>query len=637
MRAIPVLIKRLVFQILLLLICYFLCRAAFTIVNLDKFQGLTISEFFRLSFFALRFDISTIVTINAVYFFFLLLPAPLWRMPLWERFTQWFFVITNSIPFAFEISDWAYFPFAHKRATIDVLDMITRKSDFLFLLPHFIKDYWYAPFGIILLIIIFYKINKIICRKTSLTLFSQQLWNWKTGLLQTTTFFFVVGLCIIGMRGGLQLIPLGNGNALQVTGNKFVPIVLNTPFSIMHSYSGKLEEVKYYSDEELKKYFDPVKEYTDKKFQKKNVVYIILESFSKEFTGIGGRKSFTPFLDSLMRYAFVCRNAYANALHSAEGIPAVISGMPSLMEEPITTSSYGTNKLTSIPTLLRDKGYTTAFFHGGSNGTMSFDIYASNAGFDKYYGRTEYHNDADYDGNWGIWDEPFLQYFSRNLSTTKQPFMAAVFTLTSHDPFKVPASYQNILPKGNLPIIQTIAYTDLSLKNFFATASKQAWFKNTLFVITADHAAPESDDAYYASLNMGKYAIPVIFFAAGDSSLRGGTDKVFQQIDILPTVLDYLGYDQPFFAFGNSIFRDTSPRFVVNELSGFYQWYMNGYLLNANELTPTALYDFKNDSLCSKNILPPQQTFAQKNIIPYFKAFVQLYRSSLIHNKLTVE
>lgn len=629
-------LKRIFFQILLLLLCYFLCRCIFTIVNFHHFGGLTAMEFLRLSFAALRFDVSTIVTVNAVYFFLFLLPAAAWRMPMWERFTQWVFIAINALAFTFEISDWAYFPFALKRSTSDVLNMVTRKGDFLALLPHFIIDYWFVPLAIILLVIFLIIANKWIVRKTPLR--STAPFSHKRFALvwQTLNLIVILGLCVIGMRGGLQLIPLTNGNALQAAPNQYVPIVLNTPFSIMHSYSGKLEEVHFFNDKQLKGFFNPVKHYEGKTFEKKNVVIIILESFSKEYTGLGGRKSFTPFLDSLMQSSFVCRNAYANAVHSAEGVPAVISGMPALMDEPITTSSYGTDNLTSLPSLLKTEGYQTAFFHGGTNGTMSFDIYASNAGFDKYYGRTEYGNESDYDGNWGIWDEPFLQFFARSLSTMKQPFITSVFTLSSHDPFKVPVQYQNQLPKGSLPIHQTIAYTDLALKRFFATAAQQPWYRNTLFVITADHAAPVSTDPYYSSYGMGRYAIPIIFFAPADTSLRRTTDTVIQQIDILPSVLDYLGYNKPFFAFGNSIFSKAYPRFVVNELSDHYLWYMNGYLLTADQLMPKALYNFETDSLLHHNILSQDNALAHQTLIPYFKAFIQLYRSSLINNKLTV-
>ncbi len=636
MKTILLPVKRLLLQIILLLLLFFLSRSIFTVLNLSSFNGLTIPEFLSLSFSALRFDLSAILSINAVYILLLMLPLPVWRIPTWNKLLQWFFVLTNSIAFAFEISDWAYYSFNLKRATIDVLYMISRPGDFLNHLPHFLVEFWYAPLGFITLVFFLYKANNWLCKKaplTSDTVPSKK--HWPRFSLQTLSLLLVAGFTVIGVRGGLQYIPIGNGNALKVTPNHaFTAIVLNTPFSIMHSYSGQMEELKLFADDELSEYFNPVKDYSGKPFQRKNVVYIVLEGFSKEFTGIGGRQSYTPFLDSLMQQSFVCTSGYANGLRSAEGIPAIISGVPALMEEPITTSSYGTNKLTSLPSLLREKGYETAFFHGGTNGTMSFDLYAANAGFTRYYGRDEYPNPADFDGHWGIWDEPYLQYFADELGKMQQPFVASVFTLSSHDPFRVPQQYQNTLPKGPHPVHQTIAYTDQALKKFFAKASQEPWFNNTLFVITADHCSPISDDEYYSSMNMGRYAIPIVFYAPGDPALKGGTTQIVQQIDILPTVLDYLGYDKQFFAFGNSALRDEEPRFVINANAGSYQWYMNGYLLTANELEPQALYNFSQDSLCQNNLLPLRHSAPAQDIIPHFQAFVQLYRSAIIRNKM---
>lgn len=629
-------VKRLLLQIILLLLFYFLSRSIFTLINLEKFPGLTLSEFLNIALHGMRYDISAIISVNALYIVLLMLPLPIWRWTKWQVALQWLFVLTNSIAFAFEISDWAYFPFALKRSTIDVLDMISRQGDFLNLLPHFLVDYWFVPLSLGVIITVLYFTNKWVARKAPLDT-PPSLSTPTLVFSQTLRLAVVTSLAVIGMRGGLQYIPIGNSNALQVAGNTYVPIVLNTPFSIMHSYSGQLEEVHIYPETELKKYFNPVKTYGDKSFTDKNVVYIVLEGFSKQFTGIGGRTSYTPFLDSLMQQAYVCRNGYANALHSAEGIPAIISGMPSLMEEPFTTSSYGTNRLTSLPALLKEKGYETAFFHGGTNGTMSFDIYAANAGFSRYFGRNEYPNPKDYDGHWGIWDEPYLQYFAGELSKMKQPFVASVFTLTSHDPFKVPEQYKNVLPKGTLKVHQTIAYADMALRKFFAKASQEPWFNNTLFIITADHCSPESDDEYYSSANMGRYAIPIVFYAPGDPAMKGGTDQIVQQIDILPTVLDYLGYSEPFFAFGNSAFRSDERRFVVNAHSGSYQWYMDGFLLTSHDLNPQAVYDFHTDSLCRNNIMEEQKARAESELIPYFKAFVQLYRSSVINNRLIAE
>ncbi len=634
MKAVYPPVKRVILQLVLLLLLYFVSRSIFTFINLDQFDGLEIPEFLRLSVAALRFDISAILSINALYIVLILLPLPLWKWKTWRSLLQGLFVTTNAIALAFEVGDWAYYAFNFKRSTIDVLDMITRKGDFLAQLPHFMTDFWYAPLAFILLVAGLWKANQWIARKAPLHE-QPEAGPWAIYGGKLATLVVIAGLTLIGIRGGLQYIPIGNGNALTVTNrHAHTAIVLNTPFSIMHSYSGQMQEVHVIPEEQLSSYFNPVKDYSGKSFQKKNVVYIILEGFSKEFTGLGGLNSYTPFLDSLMEHSVVATQGYANGLRSAEGIPAIISGIPALMDEPITTSSYGTNRLTSLPALLQEKGYETAFFHGGTNGTMSFDLYAANAGFARYFGRDEYPNPADFDGSWGIWDEPYLQYFAKQLNTIRQPFVASVFTLSSHDPFKVPEQYKDLLPKGDHPVHQTIAYTDMALRRFFEQAAQEPWFGNTVFVITADHSSPISSDPYYSSFNLGRYEIPIIFYDPGNPSFRGSIDKTVQQIDILPTLLDYLGYNKPFFSFGHSALREEGPEFVINANGSGYQWYMNGYLLTANELEPLALYHLRTDSLCTTNLLSEQQALAEKELIPYFHAFVQLYRAAIIRNRL---
>jgi phosphoglycerol transferase MdoB-like AlkP superfamily enzyme len=478
--------------------------------------------------------------------------------------------------------------------------------------------------------------NKRIRKLTPLSASTDMSMHWIIGMWQFVRLVLITGLMVIGIRGGLQYIPVGIRNAVQVTESKYAPIVLNTPFSIINTFANdKLPDVHYLPDADLVKYFNPVKQYTGRPFRKKNVVLIILESFSKEFTGIGGRKSYTPFLDSLMSVSYTCKQAYANGLHSAEGIPAVVSGVPSLMDEPITTSVYGANRITALPNVLKREGYQSAFYHGGTNGTMSFDVYCAAAGFDKYYGRTEYNNEKDYDGNWGIWDEPFLQYFAGGISKMKEPFMAAVFTLSSHPPYKVPQQYAGVLPKGALPIHQCVAYSDQSLRKFFATAAMQPWYSNTLFVITPDHCSPMSGEKYYQS-NMGQYAIPVIFFAPGDTALHGYNDTLAQQIDILPSVLDYLGYDKKFFAYGNSIFRHDAKRFVINSISDTYQLLMNNYLLRTTDVTPAGLFAFPQDSACQNNLVKKQPAVTQQQL-KYLKAFIQSYRNALNRNQLWID
>ena len=635
MKALLAPLKRLLLQILLLLACYFISRCCFTLINSKEFSDLSVTEFLRLSFYALRYDLSAIFVLNALYIVLLLFPLPTARWKLWQRIAQFVFVTVNAVALLFEISDWAYYPYNFKRSTADVLNMVSRKGDFLALLPRFIVDYWYVPIACIVLIFFLARINRRICRATPLPADTGMHVLWMT-LLQLVRLTIVTGIAVIAIRGGLQYIPIGLRNAVQVTDSRYVPIVLNTPFSIINSYATPaLEEVVYMPEPVAAKYIPTIKDYANGDFRKKNVVLIILESFSKEFTKLGGRKSYTPFLDSLMDRSLVCTQAYANALHSAEGVPCVIAGIPTLMEEPFPTSNYGTNRIEALPGMLRKNGYQTAFYHGGTNGTMSFDIFASAAGYEKYYGRTEYHNEKDYDGNWGIWDEPYLQYFAQSLSKTQQPFMASVFTLSSHPPYAIPPGYAGKLPKGPLAIQPCIAYTDIALRKFFEKAAREPWFTNTLFVITPDHCSPQNSGGYYKD-KMGHYAIPLLFYAPGDTTVKGVVDAPAQQLDILPSVLDYLHYPKKFFAFGNSIFRKDAPRFVINEISGSYQWLMNGYLLRTNDVKPKGLYAFPADSACRNNLLLRESARTDTALLR-LQAFIQVYRQALIHNKLTAE
>ena len=268
---------------------------------------------------------------------------------------------------------------------------------------------------------------------------------------------------------------------------------------------------------------------------------------------------------------------------------------------------------------------------------MSFDIFTRAAGIEHYFGRTEYNNDKDFDGSWGIFDEPFLQYFAHSLDKQQQPFFSTVFTVTSHPPYPIPRQYRNIFPKGKLPVQECIGYTDYALRKFFDAAQKLDWYRNTLFVITADHCSPMTGGSYYAT-TAGKYQIPVVFFAPGDSSLKGFNPILFQQIDILPSVMHYLGYSQPFFALGNSYADTTASRFVANQLSSVYEWAGNGYYLKISNNKIAEAYRLSADTLQEENIArdtlhAPGTQAAYKS----WQALLQVYTDAMISNHMDAD
>lgn len=625
-------------QLLFLLVLYSIFRLLFFAFNQHLFSGISTAHFLYLLRHGLRFDVSAIISINCIFIFWSLLPYGKENGEPRQKILRPLFVTTNTIAILFEIADWAYFPFNHKRSTADVLNMVSRKGDFFNLLPGFVIQYWYLFFIAIAVAFSIHRLYGFIDRK--LNSYYQNPAISASGKSDTKRIWAlaVVGfaLAIIGQRGGIQLIPINLRNAIKITSSKYTPILLNTPFSIINSIgSQRLQEQKFMPQAKAEQLIQPIKQYANGPFKKKNVVVIILESFSREFTGMGDGISYTPFLDSLSRQGMSFVNSHANGLRSAEGLPAILSGIPSLMEEPFTTSIYSTNKITSISGLLKAEGYHTSFYHGATNGSMSFDVFTRSAGIDRYYGRTEYNNDKDYDGNWGIYDEPFLRYFAAGLNNTPQPFFSTVFTLSSHPPYSLPAKYKGIFPKGKLDILPCVGYTDHALKLFFEHAAKQSWYSNTLFIITADHCSPTGSTPYYAS-GAGRYEIPIIFYSPSDKNLKGSNDILLQQIDILPSVMQYLGYNKPFFSLGNSAFDSTAKRFVINDLSNIYEWIGGGYRLSIGNDTVNEAYNYPADKIGKYNIADSFYTQPDaRETIQHWQALVQIYTQSMVENQMS--
>ncbi len=628
-------------QLLLLMLTYTIFRLCFYLFNRQSFSGITPSELLSVFAWGWRFDISAILSINALYILLSLLPVNTFSWKGWQAGLRILFVVTNSVAFLFEISDWRYFVFNHKRSTADVLGMVSRKGDFIAIFPSFIKDYWYLFLLAVSFIFIFYKTTKAIDDriagqyKKSL---SQQGGRLRYFILQITGLVLVGTLTIIGIRGGLQLIPINIRNAVELTKSRYTSIVLNTPYSIINTIQNRpLEPVIFMPDAEALNIVKPVKQFSGP-FKAKNVVVIIVESLSREWTKLGNSADCTPFLDSLMDCSLAFTNAYANGLHSNDGIPAVLSGIPALMDEPFLESVYSNNKIVSLASLLKQKGYSSAFYHGATNGSMNLYTYSEAAGFDHYFGRTQYKNEKDYDGTWGIFDEPFLQYFCKGLNTMQKPFLAAVFTLSSHPPYTLPAAYQQVYNKGALPIENSLAYTDHALRRFFESARQQSWYSNTLFVITADHCSPQAGNDYYAR-GAGRYQIPVLFFDPGNPSSIGYNDVLTQQIDIMPGIMEYLGYDRPFYALGNSMF-DTSGahRFVINRADFIYEWIQDGLRLKLKDASVSEAYAFPADSLGLHNLMARgfKGTPEASQALTWWKAFVQVYTHAMVNNKMSL-
>ena len=622
---------------LLLVMALYTCLRVFCYaVNGGMFPDVTFAHLVEMMVGGLRFDLTAVLYLSALYLVGILLPLPVrWREhPRYQKTLVWLFWVPNLLGLLANTIDVAYIPFTDRRTTCTFFSEFANDDNLFRIIGHGIVDYWYVTLMVIAVTCVLF-----LCTRRTYQVNLSRPWTgyMREGLL----FVLSVYMCVIGIRGGFGRYtrPITISNAMQYTNTpRESALVLNTPFSLMKSLENtRYVEPAFFAADELAAHMNPVHEAdSSRTVRTDNVVVIILESFSKEFIGfynrdLDGYEGYTPFLDSLLAHSVTFDYSYASGRKSIDAMPSVLSSIPMLIE-PYIVTPYSTNAVSSIAERLKRKGYQTAFFHGAPNGSMGFQAYARSAGFDAYYGMDEYDGPSAFDGTWAIWDEEFLQYYARTMSTLQEPFMTSVFTASSHHPFKVPAQYKDTFPQGTRPLHAPVGYADHALRRFFETASRQEWFNRTLFVITADHTNELSLPEYTNA--RGTYEVPVAFYHP--QMAPAVLPQVVSQTDIMPSVLAFLGYNEPYFAFGeDALTRPKQHPYAVCYNAPLYQIFSDSLLVQFDGEHVTGVYNFQTDRRLRHNIA---STIPQEKIEPmvdYLKAYIQQYIHRMIHDELT--
>ena len=626
-------------NLLLVMVLYTISRLFFFWVNVDLYPNVSVSHLLEMLAGGLRFDLTALLYLNSLYLLFVLLPLPstIRNHHNYISTAKWAFWVPNILGFIVNCMDIVYVRFTDRRTTCTVFTEFQNDGNLVSIIWQSMWQYWYVTlFGIALLTLL------ILCtRKQWLVATPHKTWVYYTTeiVLMLATIYFIV----IGIRGGFGKYtrPITISNAMQYTNTpQETAILLNTPFSLMKSLENTMYiHPHYFNDEEIEELFSPI--HTDEieengRLGQVNVVVLILESFSKEYIGfynqhIDGYNGFTPFLDSLLAQSVTYTHSFASGRKSIDAMPSVLSSIPMLIE-PYIVTPYSTNAVSSLAACLKEEGYATAFFHGAPNGSMGFQAYARSSGFEQYLGMDEYDGIEAFDGTWAIWDEEFLQYYARSMNQMKQPFMTAIFTASSHHPFRVPKQYEGVFPRGTQPIHQCVGYTDYALREFFAYAEQQDWYENTLFVLTADHTNQVSLPEYATA--KGIFEVPIAFYSPrwnqGNLQIQGAVS----QTDIMPSVLAYLGYSKPFFAFGEDILtQEKKHPYAVCYNHPVYQLLSDSLLLQFDGKEVCAVYNHQNDPMLQYNIA--EQTNTQE-METFLRAYIQQYIYRLTTNQLTI-
>lgn len=637
-----------VFNMLMAYVVYMICRVAFLIENWGVLApGLSWAGLPDILVGSLMFDTSALLYSNALYAVLMLLPCHMREGRVWQSVAKWVFVVVNSVGVIANLADAVYFQFTGRRTTCSVFQEFSNEGNMASIVGAELVNHWYLVLlavGLISLLVCLYFRPAQWTRPSSFP-------AWvKYYALAVICFAVYVPLMIAGMRGGFTTAtrPITISNANQYVDRPAdAALVLNTPFALIRTVNKKtFVDPKYMPREQMEAIYSPLHTPADSTtFTPRNVVVLIVESFGREYIGAynerldeGNYKGYAPFVDSLYAQSLSFDYTFCNGRKSIDGMPSVLCGIP-MFVEPFFLTPASMNKVSGLAGELAKKGYETAFFHGAANGSMGFQAFARSTGFGAYYGRTEYDDDDrfggedDFDGTWAIWDEPFLQFYAAKMTEMKEPFMTAVFTASSHHPFVVPEEYRDTFPEEGANVIhKCIRYTDHALRRFFQTASRQPWFKNTLFVFTSDHTSI-SDHAEYQT-PLGSFGSPILFYDPSGSIAPGRRHCIAQQIDIMPSVLGLLGYDNPYVAFGKNLFATPdSATWAVNYNNGIYQYVKQGRVLQFDGKNPRALYDIDSDWLMTTNLLDSEPAKAD-SMATELKAIIQQYMQRMIEDRI---
>ena len=633
-------------NLVLAYVVYFVCRIVFLLTNYSSFSdNLTAAHLVEMLRGGFLFDSSAIMYTNVLWIVLVLFPLHLKETPTYRKVCKWLFVVVNSLAVVMNLCDCVYFQYTLRRTTSTVFSEFSHEGNLAGIFGTELIRHWYL---LLIGVVLIYGLWRLYF---SHNLKRHTICWWRYSLATLVSILLMVPCILGGMRGGLahSVRPITVSNANQYVNHPTeAAIVLNTPFSLIRTIGKNVfEEPKYFTDEkQMLSYYSPIHQPAPGTvMNKKNVVVLIVESFGREYIGSlnrdldGGKyRGYTPFVDSLLTHSLTFEYTFANGRKSIDAMPSTLSSIP-MMVEPFFLTPASMNDLTGLAGMLHDKGYYSAFFHGAQNGSMGFEAFARATGYDKYFGRTEYNadpkggGDADFDGMWAVWDEPYLQHVVRMVNGFKQPFVASVFTASSHHPFKVPEQYAaTFKDEGGQPIHKCVRYTDMALRKFFEAASKQPWYKNTVFVLVADHTN-QNTHLYYKT-DQGLYSIPIIFYTP-DGSLETGMKQgvIAQQIDVLPTLMGILGYDKPYIAFGCDLLHTPAAQtWAFNYNNGVYQYFKGDFLLQFDGQKTKALYRFKTDPLLKQNLagkLPNQSQLENE-----LKSLIQQYMHRMTTNTL---
>ncbi|MCK9423276.1 MAG: sulfatase-like hydrolase/transferase [Bacteroidales bacterium] len=568
-------------QLLFWILFFNLVRLAFIlyylkIILVEKIQFTEVIDVFYYSF---KLDLAT-----ACYF--MLIPYLLLAVQsIWSpRWINWinniytsFLIIVYSLSVAAEMGIYAEWK---TKLTYKVIKYLSHPSEI----------YNSAETGTFYFLVFLFLLMSLTGIMAYLKLFYMELVNVRKNLWFSICFVILTpSLLFLGMRGGIQQIPINQSESYYSDHNILNISAVNNAFNLYISIFENLQNFNHdpyvfmdqkSADRIMSGIYRTPKDSTIQilNVRRPNIVLLILESWSADLIeDLGGKPGITPEFKKLQKQGILFDQIYASGSRSEQGMASIFGGFPA---HPVSSITVQPDKFVKLPSLIRDlelNGYNSSYYFGGQLIYGNIKGYIIFNGFDKIMEVYDFPETMPR-GKLGIHDQFTLDYMVNDLSKKKQPFVTALFTLSTHSPWDQP--FQKPLKWGDNEheYINAAYYTDHCLGDFFAKAQKQPWFDSTLFIIVADHSHNSYRNWHPESREYHK--IPLLFFGSVIKEKYRGTiiHKLGNQHDLASTLLTQLDIPAKEFRYSKNLLNPYTPDFAYYSTEDGVGWIRpNGY------------------------------------------------------------
>lgn len=626
--------------LLLMMFIFTLFRFLFYILYSQQYYGVPVGEIGLSFLIGLRFDLASVMLVGGLFMLLLNLPGRFKYKQLYKIsiLSLLFLVVFASI--VLSIGDIFYYPYAKRRISYEIFNLFKSIPELITII---FTDYLVPLIiAVALLILLGYFWFKLFGKYKSTA--------YKGIANDVIYFILLIGAIIISIRGGFQLKPLRESYAFRNDNIALGHLSLNAVFTTLRTLNrGDIQSYNFIPmDEAIKTMRDllksPIEIYlndgypimrqtiADSTQQKKlNVVIIIMESWPGNFAELETIKPYPmPEFRKLMSKGIYFSNFFAAGQRTIQGMQAVVGSIPNVVYDDILGSPIEQNYLRPLGVILKEIGYSTVFIHGARAGSMGFEAFSKLSGFDAYISKSDFDlNKVKDDGTWGIFDQFVFERAHQEFNNIKQPFLGLVMSLSSHSPYSLPSKefevYDSTL--ANYKFINSLRYSDWSLGKFYEEAEKSDYFRNTLFVITADHAEGTREKNIYEL-----FKIPCLLYSP---SFVNPTiiSSVHSQVDILPTIIDILKLQTKHSSFGLSAIEGDDG-FAYIPSGGLHGWIKGDWLLVGDFDKNIALYNFKTDRFLHDNKLksnPNTANVLRREMLSYLQVSTYLLRSNKVY------